>query len=126
MENRIPLIQEFWLRFDERRYSETAELLHKDFTATWETSKEKFISKEKMIAANMNYPGKWNTKLQKAELIGEDKAVSVVHIYTDADDTSLYAVSFYTFKDNLIYKMTEYYADITGREEWRKDFSELM
>ncbi len=126
MDNRKNLITEFWNLFDEKKYEATQKLLHKNFTATWATSNEKFLSAEKMIKVNSDYPGDWSTKLQKIELISENKAVSVVHIFEKNPKEGFFVTTFYEFKDNLIFEMTEYYAEITERPDWRKNYSEII
>lgn len=124
MDYREALINDFWKYFDNEELDKALTLLHRDFRALWITSNETFNSRTKFIDMNDEYPGKWHTKLKRIELTNIG-AVSVVHVYSKEDDTTMefYVTSFYEFCDNLIYTMTEYWATLEEPPEWRRKYS---
>jgi len=51
MDYRKDLIEKFWTFFDQKEYGATKQLLHPEFKAIWNTSKELFPSRE----ASLNF-----------------------------------------------------------------------
>lgn len=121
MENREKLIRDFWSFFDQREFEKAKSLLHEEFIAMWETTNEVFPSRDAFIKVNVDYPGNWHTIPQKVELFGKE-GVSIVSVYYDDQPDRYFATSFYEFKDNLIRKITEYWATVEKPPEWRKNY----
>ncbi|WP_371806748.1 hypothetical protein [Candidatus Lokiarchaeum ossiferum] len=122
MDIREKLIRDFWSFFDQRKFENVKPLLHKEFTAIWETTNEVFPSRDALIKVNCDYPGNWHTVPQRIELF-DNGAVSIVSVYSDDRPDRYFATSFYDFKDNLIRKITEYWATVEEAPEWRKGYS---
>lgn len=123
MDFREKLIRDFWSFFDQREFEKVKPLLHEEFTAIWETTNEVFPSRDAFIKVNCDYPGKWHTIPQKVELFENGGGMSIVSVYYDDQTDRYFATSFYEFKDNLISKITEYWATVEEAPEWRKDYS---
>jgi len=122
MDLREKLIRQFWTYFNQRKFESVRPLLHKEFELIWETTEEIFPSRDALINVNRDYPGNWYTIPQRIELFDKG-AVSVVLVYSDDIPDRFYATSFYEFKDNLISKITEYWATVEKAPEWRNKYS---
>ncbi len=122
MDLREKLIRQFWAYLDKQKFESVRSLLHEEFELIWETTEEIFPSRDALINVNRDYPGNWHTIPQRIELFDKG-AVSVVLVYSDDIQERFYATSFYKFKDNLICKITEYWATIEIAPEWRKKYS---
>ncbi len=122
MDLREKLIRQFWAFFNQRKFESVRSLLNEEFELNWETTEEIFPSREALINVNRDYPGNWYTIPQRIELFDKG-AVSVVLVYSDDIPDRFYATSFYEFKDNLISKITEYWATVEKAPEWRKKYS---
>jgi len=122
MDYREKLIRQFWAYFDQRKFESVRPLLHEKFELIWETTEEIFLSPDTLINVNRDYPGNWHTHLQRIEFFDKG-AVSVVFVFSDEIPDRFYTTSFYEFKDNLISKITEYWATVEKAPEWRKKYS---
>jgi len=118
------IIKELWKYFDERKFDKAKELLHKEFKGYWKTTLEIFETRDNFIEVNKMYPGNWRTQLQKVEMT-ENGAVSVTYVYSKESENKFYATTFYKFKDNLIYRIEEYWATCEKSSSWRNKYIKL-
>ncbi|MBI9103670.1 MAG: nuclear transport factor 2 family protein [Spirochaetales bacterium] len=117
-EKNIETVKEFWSIFDERKYRDAEKLLHEEFEAHWVCTRERF-NKEEFIKVNEDYPSRWRTVLKRSYVSG-DQVISIVHIFSPDAADQFYATSIFTFDDDKIIEIEEYWAAVEAPPEWRK------
>jgi len=111
-------VREFWQLFDEARFDDVAELLLPDCNIYWPNTRELFRGRDKLIAVNKEYPGRWHIDVLDV-IVKDDLAISIVRVYSKENKHSFYATSFFKFKHDLIAEITEYWGEITAAPAWR-------
>lgn len=91
---------------------------HPDAIIRWWGSNEEFSIDEFMIA-NCEYPGQWKGEVERIEVAG-DVLISAVHVYEQDGSISCHVVSFFTFSDDKILTLNEYWGNDGAAPEWRK------
>jgi limonene-1,2-epoxide hydrolase len=118
VESRGDVVRKFWQVFDEARYDDVAELLLPDCNVYWPNTRELFRGRDKLIAVNKRYPGRWHIDVVDI-ITKDDSVVSVVRVFSKEDKHSFYATSFFKFENELICEITEYWGEITEPPAWR-------
>lgn len=118
MDPKAKLVREFWRLFDEARFDEVAVLLVPDCNVYWPNTRELFRGRDKLIAVNKQYPGRWRIDVLDV-ITADDLAISVVRVYSKEEKQSFYATSFFRFNQGLIAEITEYWGEITAAPAWR-------
>ncbi len=116
------IVTEFWKLMDEKKYSEIKPLFTKIPKIYLESSREVFNSINKFIKMNEEYPGEWRTVLKNIGHI-DNGLFTLVHVFCEDSKTEHYVTSQYTFKNNLISEMKEYWSEVGQQPEWRKKYS---
>lgn len=112
------LVKTFWTLFDQRDFESAGVLLSESFLCHWPCTQEKF-DKQSFIKVNVDYPGKWFTKLKQCYET-ETGVTSIVHVYSNETIDSYYATSFFKFSGDQIVSLEEYWSAIESPPEWRK------
>jgi hypothetical protein len=98
-------------------------LLHDDYVLVWPQSGERIRGRENFIAVNARYPaaGVWRFTVHRviADEIGAATDVAV----TDGARTDR-AVTFFEFRDDLIWRMTEFWPEPFEAAAWRAGWVE--
>lgn len=116
------LVSKLWRCFNELRFDDARDLLHRDFVAEWPQSRERFRGPANFIEVNRNYPGKFHIELLRIRDCGKS-LVSEVLIKPE-QGAALFAVSFYEFSEGKILKAVEYWGDTYPAPEWRARWAE--
>ena len=85
----------------------------------WHDSNEKFTVLE-FIRANCEYPGKWNSNIERLEHFG-DLSISVARVWSKDEAISCHVTSFLKFQDNKICELDEYWGEDGTAPQWRLD-----
>ena len=118
MDKNSEVVRKFWQIFDEARFDDVADLLQPDCNVYWPNTRELFRGSQKLIDMNKKYPGRWH--IDVVDVVGKDDlVVSVVRVYSNENQHSFYATSFFKFEKGLIAKITEYWGNITEPPAWR-------
>lgn len=123
MNQNIELVKKFWQLFSEQKWDHAAELLHRDFVATWPQSRERMIGAKNFVDVNRYYPG--NHKIEVVHVFGlENKILTTVWIEADTGQKT-FANSIFDVKDGKIIAAEEYWAEPYPAPEWRKKWTEI-
>lgn len=108
----------FWSLFDQQDFEEAGKLLTETFRCSWPCTNEQF-DKTSFIKVNVEYPGKWFTKLIKSHET-ENGVHSIVHVYSNEVVDNYYATSLFTFEEDKISSIEEYWSAIETPPKWRQ------
>lgn len=90
-----------------------------DAVIAWHNTDEAFTVEEYLVA-NCAYPGTWRGEVERVE--ETDQAVITVAKIRSADGTTkVHAVSFFTFENEKIRCLDEYWGDDGPPPAWRKE-----
>lgn len=112
------LVKRFWNLMSDGMFDEVGELMSEDAEVRLPNTREIFIGRDKYINFNKRYPGRWIITLDKI-FSKDDIVVSAVEVEAEDRSISFYATSFFTFKDNLISEIAEYWGDNGEPPKWR-------
>lgn len=90
-----------------------------DACIKWHDSNECF-NVEEYIRANCEFPGEWEGEEERLEHAG-DVSISVRRVWLSDESVSFHVVSFYTFKDDKICALDEYWGEESAPPQWRLD-----
>jgi ketosteroid isomerase-like protein len=98
-------------------------LLHEDYLLEYPQSGERFRGRESFIVVNANYPaaGVWRFTVDR--LIADETGVVTEVAVTDGMRAER-VVSFFEFRDDLIWRMTEFWPDPFEAADWRAQWVE--
>lgn len=115
------VVKRFWALMQSNDFHSVAEVLHREFELIWPQSGERIVGAWNFGELNRNYPakGKWSFVIERLVADGEHAVTDVV--VTDGDINAR-AVSFFTLKEGLIYRITEYWPDPFEAAEWRREW----
>ena len=113
------LIVELWQRLGRFDFDGAGELLHDDYVCDWPQSKERIRGRQKFVALNSNYPGRWAAKIKRVIVEGDQVASEVTLTW---ENQTVIVVSFYEVRDGQIYREVDYwpepYAAPQARAQW--------
>ena len=116
-------VERLWRAMDERDWQIVGALLHDAFVCEWPQSRERIRGRDNFVAVNRNYPGDWSITVDEVIASG-DRAASHVTVHIDGRDEI--AVSFYEFRDDLIFRQLEYWPDSYPALAWRAPWVEIV
>ncbi len=116
-------VRALWAAFDRFDFQAVAPLLHEDFVCEWPQSGERIRGGENFIAVNAHYPGRWRCSIRT--LIANGAAVVTETDVSDGE-TSVVALSFFTFEQGKIRYLREYWPEPYAAQDWRKQWVEFM
>jgi len=99
--------------------------LHPDFVQEWPQSGERIRGSANALAINRNFPGGMPSMTQHGTVVAGDLAVMQVEL-TYADGSRYLGVSVMEFRDGLIVKETDYFAEPFAAPQWRAQWVERM
>ncbi|MBU3143853.1 hypothetical protein [Clostridium sp. CF012] len=112
------IVISFWELMSEALFDRVGELIDKDANIWLPNTREVFRGRDKYIAFNKKYPGRWIIKLDKI-FSKADMVVSAVKVEAEDNSNSFYATSFFIIKNNSIHEITEYWGDNCEPPIWR-------
>ncbi len=114
---KIETVTRLWNDIGSQYWSKLTRYFTETAVIEWPNTNE-YFTPEEWKTANEQYPGKWNTEI-KSRFTNVDTVITVTLISNDADDLSLYATSFFQFKDDRIVYLTEYFSENVLPPAWR-------
>lgn len=104
------LVERYWEVMNTNDYTAVGALFHDEFTLDWPQSGERIRGRANFAAINANYPlpGPWRFTIQRL-LTDEREAATVVSVAAPQFNGPV--VTFFEFRDGLIYRMQEYWPD---------------
>ena len=96
-----------------------AQYFSPDAVINWHNTDECFTVEE-FIIANCHYPGKWDGVVERLEEIGE-VTVTVTHVWEVEKKISFHVTSFFTWQQDKILRLDEYWGDDGQPPEWRRE-----
>ena len=115
------LIERFWQAFDRLDFEAAAALLHENYLAEWPQSGERIRGRENFIAINQRYPFHWRVSILRM-FACEDQVASEVKL--EYRDELVFAVSFFTIKDEKILHEVDYWPEPYDPPAWRAQWVE--
>jgi hypothetical protein len=113
------IVRNFWDKMSNQKFDELSSYFKEDCFVYWPNTGEVFSVKE-YIHVNKIYPGNWKIEIKRLEVCNE-VIISVVKIYSDEENISLHATSFFTFENHKIARLDEYFGIDEEPPIWRKN-----
>ena len=110
-------IQEFWKAVLVQDKQEIRKYFHDNAYINWHCTNEHF-NVEEFIIANCEYPGEWDGRIERVEVIN-DLIITVVLVFPKDKTASFHVTSFIKIEDDKIILMDEYWADDGEAPRWR-------
>lgn len=118
----LNLVTTFWNLFSEQKWDEAMALLHDELVVFWPQSREKMTGPQNFVDVNRYYPGNHKIRILRSHQI-EEEVLTTVWIEADTGQ-KVFANSFFSFKDDRIIRIEEYWSDPYPAPEWRKQWVE--
>jgi hypothetical protein len=115
----------FWAAVGAGDWDGAARNLHPDFVQEWPQSGERIRGAANALAINRNFPGGMPSMTQRGTVVAGDLAVMQTEL-TYADGSRYVGVSLMEFRDGLIVKETDYFAEPFAAPQWRAQWVERM
>ena len=115
----------FWAAVGAGDWGGAARHLHPDFVQEWPQSGERIRGAANALAINRNFPGGMPT-LRSRRLVADGELVVSEAELTYADCSRYLGVSLMEFRDGLISKETDYFAEPFAPPQWRAQWVERM
>lgn len=113
----------FWAAVGTGDWDAAAGYLHQDFVQEWPQSGERIVGADNALAIDRNFPGGMPTmKLRRVRSDGDLAAAEVELSY--ADGSTYLGVSLLEFRDGMIVKETDYFAEPFPAPQWRAQWVE--
>lgn len=110
-------IHKFWNAILSQNENEIRIFFDKDAYINWHCTNEHF-NLDEFIIANCEYPGQWDGKVERVEVI-DDLIITTTIVYPKDRSSSFHVVSFIRTLDNKIISMDEYWSDDGSAPKWR-------
>jgi ketosteroid isomerase-like protein len=115
----------FWAAVRAGDWDGAAGHLHPDFVQEWPQSGERIRGAANALAVNRNFPGGVPAMTFRGTVAHGDLAVMQTEL-TYADGSRYLGVSLMEFRDGLIVKETDYFAEPFVAPQWRAQWVERM
>lgn len=119
------IAEEVWRALGSGDWDAAGEKLHEDFVQEWPQSGERIVGRANALAINRNFPGGLPKMSFRRTLGGGDLAVLETEL-TYADGSQYFGVSVIQFRDGLIAKETDYFAQGFQAPQWRAQWVERL
>jgi ketosteroid isomerase-like protein len=119
------LVERFWRTMNENDWHAAGRLLHDDYVLDWPQSGERIRGRDNFVAVNAHYPaaGRWRFTVRR--LVADEQGATSGVTVTDGALMAR-AVSFFEVRDDLIWRVTEYWPDPFEPAAWRAQWVERM
>lgn len=112
------LLQAYWQACADQDAAAMARFFAPDAVVRWPNTNEQF-TQDAFIAVNCAYPGEWEGTVDKL-LVTDQQAVTVVTMRSRDGRQVSRACSFFTFEDDKILRVDEYWCDDAPAPAWRQ------
>lgn len=109
--------QRYWQLIAAQDKAALRDYFHKAACIRWHNTNEQF-DREAFLRANCEYPGSWNSSLERVEVMGA-LAVTACRVWTEG--LSFHVVSFFQLAEGKIQRLDEYWGDDGQAPQWRQD-----
>lgn len=119
------IVKLFWKYIHKAEFDRLSELMS-EYARVWlPNTREVFVGKDKYIAFNKRYPGRWLVIVEKIYNCGEI-VVSAARVCDAQQTRSFYVTSFFRIENDFIQEITEYWGENGQPPSWRleEDLSE--
>lgn len=110
-------IYDFWKSILIQDEKKIRKYFHENAYINWHCTNEQF-NVDEFIIANCEYPGDWDGKVERVEVLG-DLIITVTNVYPTDRTSSYHVTSFLKIQDDKIISMDEYWADDGSAPQWR-------
>lgn len=112
-------IADLWDYIAKQDAQKIKEYFHKNAVIYWHNTNERFTLPE-YIRANCEYPGNWQGKVERIEILN-DTIVCVARVWATDNSSSHHVCVFYAISNNQIIKADEYWGDDGPPPQWRTE-----
>jgi ketosteroid isomerase-like protein len=116
-------VERLWQLLEKQDWTAAGALLHDDFVQEWPQSGERIRGRDNTMAINQNYPG-FPTSTVRRTLADGDLVTSEVVL--DYSGQIYRGVSIFEFRDGLVVRETDYFAQPFEAPSWRTRWVERM
>lgn len=100
------IVEQYWQTVNDRDWPAFGALLHEEMVYEIPQTRERVRGKDAYIDFNKTYPGDWT--LEIVTLVADQhRAVSQIAFRDDGQEQT--GISFFEFKDGLIYRITDFW-----------------
>lgn len=110
-------ILRLWAAIDQQNWADLPAFFAPQAIICWPNTNERFTVAE-YVRANSEYPGDWRIAVERLEAV-ENTLVSVARVTLTKADLCFHAVSFFTFAEEKIVSLTEYWSEDSAPPAWR-------
>ena len=109
-------VERLWQLMEKQDWGAAGSLLHDDFVQEWPQSGERIRGRDNAMAINQNYPGFPTSTVGRILATGD---LVTSEIVLDYGGQIYHGVSIFEFRDGLIVKETDYFAQPFQAPSWR-------
>ncbi len=119
-QNRDVLVRKFWKAINDAAFDDLERIMKADTNIWLPNTREVFKGVEKYIRFNKTYPGRWYAEIESIYSTSEN-VITVVHVHDEVNTLSFFVNSIFSFSDDMISEIKEYWGDNGEPPQWRLD-----
>lgn len=119
-QNRDVLVRKFWKAVNDAAFDDLERIMKADTNIWLPNTREVFKGVEKYIRFNKTYPGRWYAEIESIYSTSEN-VITVVHVHDEVNTLSFFVNSIFSFSDDMISEIKEYWGDNGEPPQWRLD-----
>ncbi len=110
-----------WQDINDQKWDQLAKHFRKDAIIRWHNTNEEFNVSE-FVLANCEYPGDWSVQIERV-LQSDDnsRVISIAKVNLKSGNISFHVTSIFTFKNNKIMWLDEFWSEDGCAPQWRID-----
>jgi ketosteroid isomerase-like protein len=116
-------VERYWRTMNTNDWRAVGALLHDDFVLIWPQSGEHIRGRENFIAVNAGYPAAGVWRFTVHHVVADETGAATDVTVTDGARNDR-AITFFEFRDDLIWRMTEFWPDPFEAAAWRAEWVE--
>ncbi|MBU1144998.1 MAG: nuclear transport factor 2 family protein [Firmicutes bacterium] len=116
--NKIERIKSFWQEMNLKHWENLYSYFHERAVIIWPNTNEIFDVLT-YVEINEEYPGSWTIELNKI-IESNQQVITVERIFSTEEKTSLHGTSFFTFEQDKIIALEEYFSEDGSPPIWRR------
>ncbi len=120
-QDNLKVVESFWQAFDVLDFDAAGALLHDDYLEEWPQSGERIRGRANFVTINKLYPDHWHVTILRMIATGD---IVVSEVRLEHKDELVFAISFFEFKDDRIYRETDYWPEPYEPPAWRSQWVE--
>ena len=116
-------VELYWRTMNTNDWRAVGALLHDDCVLVWPQSGERIRGRENFIAVNAHYPAAGAWRFTVHHVVADDAGAATDVGVTDGARNDR-VVTFFEFRDDLIWRMTEFWPEPFEAASWRAQWVE--